>query len=68
MPPNQGAQQVVDDETGLHGLHFKMSASGLAALFLLHLLLAFVFHTGGKFVRQQHLSFQQVVKNKSVFF
>jgi len=33
----------VDDETGLHGLHFKMFASGLAVLFLVHLLLAFAF-------------------------
>lgn len=43
MPPSQGTQQVVCDETGLHGLHFRMLASGLAVLFLMRLLLAFVF-------------------------
>jgi len=43
MPPSQGTQQVVYDGTGLHGLHFKTLASGLAVLFLTRLLLAFVF-------------------------
>lgn len=42
-----------------------MFAPGLAALFLLHLLLAFGFcDTGCTFVRQIHLSFQHIVKKK----